>query len=467
MRVVFIAAALLAASSTSAAEIRPDQTAFRDLYEELVETNTTASSGSCTLAAERMATRLKAAGFPASDLRLFAPDGQPKDGGLVATFPGTGKGAMLMLAHIDVVEANRADWSRDPFTLIEEDGYFYGRGVSDDKAHAAIFTDTLIRLKKSGFKPQRTLKLALTCGEEGGHKTVGAEWLVKQHPDWIAADFAINEGGSGTRDAAGKPLALSFQAGEKVFQNFTLETTNPGGHSSRPRPDNAIYSLAAALTRVGQYRFPVQFSDTTRAYFTQRARIDGGEAGAAMTRLLANPQDTAAEAIVARDPALNSTLRTTCVATMVNAGHAENALPQRATAIVNCRMFPGDPIANVQAQLTRAVADPTVKVSPSGDISPTPPPPPLSPLVYGNARKFAEKHFPGIPMIPTMTTGATDGRFLNAAGIPTYGMPGAFRSANGDGTHGLNERNNVAGLYAERDYLFDLIQILSNAKDAK
>lgn len=459
--------ALLIAATPAVAQIRPDQAAFRGLYKELVETNTTASEGSCTLAAERMAARLKAAGFADADIRVFAPEGLPRDGGLVATLRGTGPGTMLMLSHIDVVEARRADWSRDPFALVEENGYFYGRGVADDKAHAAIFTDTMIRFKQSGFKPRRTLKLALTCGEEGGHKIVGAEWLVKTHPDWIAADFAINEGGSGSRDAAGKPVALSFQAGEKVFQNFTLETANPGGHSSRPRPDNAIYSLAAALTRLGQYRFPVQFSDTTRAFFTARAALADPETGAAMRRLLADPQDAAADAIVSRDPALNSTLRTTCVATLLNAGHAENALPQRATANVNCRMFPGDPIANVEAQIVNAVADPAVKVAPSGAISPTPPPPPLTTLVFGNARRLATRHFPGVPMIPTMTTGATDGRFLNAAGIPTYGMPGAFRSADGDGTHGLDERNLVSGLYAERDYLFELITLYANAKDTR
>ena len=458
----------LAASASSIAAERPDQPAFRALYKELVETNTQISNGSCTLAAERMAARLKAAGYGDGDIRLFATPEHPKEGGLVATLPGTDPKAkaILLLAHIDVVEAKRADWTRDPYVLVEENGYFYGRGTSDDKAHAAIFTDAMIRLKAGRTKLRRTVKLALTCGEEGGPPGTfnGAEWLATQHKDWIDAAFALNEGSVGVKDASGKPVSLGMQAGEKVFQNFRLETTNPGGHSSRPRPDNAIYSLAAALVRVGSYEFPVQFSDTTRAYFTEMAKLTGGEAGAAMTRLLADPSDTAANAIVSKDATYHSMLRTTCVATLLDGGHAENALPQRAGANVNCRMFPGDPIDHVRAQLVKAVADPAVSVTATGAISPTPPPPPLTPLVYGTARAVAAKHFPGVPMLPAMSTGATDGRFLNSAGIPTYGVPGRFSETDGGGVHGLNERKSVAGLYDERDYLFDLIQAYANSK---
>ncbi len=463
-----IAAVLLAAAVPVTAAERPDQNAFRALYKELVETNTTISAGSCTLAAERMAARLKAAGYADADIRMFSVPEHPKEGGLVATLPGRDPSAkaILLLAHLDVVEAKRADWTRDPFVLVEENGYFYGRGASDDKAHGAIFTDTMIRLKAAKTPLRRTLKLALTCGEEGGPPGTfnGAHWLVETHKDWIDAAFALNEGSVGIRDKDGKPVSLGMQAGEKVFQNFRLEATNPGGHSSRPRPDNAIYSLAAALVRVGKYEFPVQFSDTTRAYFTQTAKLTGGEAGAAMLRLVANPGDDAANAIVSKDPTYHSMLRTTCVATMLDGGHAENALPQRAGANVNCRMFPGDPIANVRAQLVKAVADPEVSVTPTGEISPTPPAPPLTPLVYGTAKTLAEKHFPGVPMLPAMTTGATDGRYLNAAGIPTYGVPGRFSDPDGNGVHGLNERKSVAGLYAERDYLFELIQLYANSK---
>ena len=449
-----------------AAQTRPDQAAFRGLYKELVETNTSLSVGSCTLAAERMAARLKAAGFKDADVRLFSVPEHPKDGGLVATLAGTDPKAkaILLLAHLDVVEAKREDWTRDPFVLVEEDGWFYGRGASDDKAHAAIFTDTLVRLKTAGAKLRRPVKLALTCGEETGGAFNGAQWLSTQHKDWIDAAFALNEGSVGIRDKDGKPVSLGMQAGEKVYQDFRIEATNPGGHSSRPRPDNAIYSLAAALVRIGGYEFPVQFSDTTRAYFTETAKLTGGEAGAAMTRLLADPKDAAANAIVSKDPTFHSMLRTTCVATRLDGGHANNALAQRAGANINCRMFPGDPIENVRAQLIAAAADPAISVTVSGEISPTPPPPPLTPQVFGTAKTMAAKHFPGVPLLPAMSTGATDGRFLTSAGIPTYGVPGRFSDPDGNGVHGLNERKSVAGLYAERDYLFDLIQVYANSR---
>lgn len=452
-----------------AAQIRPDQAAFRALYKELVETNTTISAGSCTLAAERMAARLKAAGYKDSEIRLFSVPEAPKEGGLVAVLPGTDPKAkaILLLSHLDVVEARREDWTRDPFTLIEEGGYFYGRGTSDDKAHGAIFTDAMVRLKSAATKLRRPVKLVLTCGEETGEVFNGAEWLVKNHKDWIDAEFALNEGSVGIRDAAGKPVSLGMQAGEKVYQDFRIEAVNPGGHSSRPRPDNAIYSLAAALTAVGKYEFPAQFSDTTRAYFTQTAKLTGRAAGTAMLKLIANPADAAANAVVSQDPTFHSMLRTTCVATRLDGGHANNALPQRAGANINCRIFPGDPIESVRAQLAKVIDDPSVSVKPTGNISPTPPPPPLTPLVFGTAKTLAEKHFPGVPILPAMTTGATDGRFLNGGGIPTYGVPGRFSDADGNGVHGLNERKSVAGLYAERDYLFELIQAYADSKDAK
>jgi acetylornithine deacetylase/succinyl-diaminopimelate desuccinylase-like protein len=467
LRILMASAALAAALAAPAiGAIRADQVAFRDLYKELVETNTTLSAGNCTLAAERMAARLKSAGFKDDDIRLFSVADHPKEGGLVATLPGKDPKAraILLLAHIDVVEAKREDWTRDPFVLVEENGYFYGRGTSDDKAQAAIFTDTLIRLKQAGTKLRRPLKLALTCGEETGGAFNGAKWLANEHKDWIDADFALNEGSVGVLDATGKRVSLGIQAGEKIYQDFRIEATNAGGHSSRPRPDNAIYSLAAALVRLGQYEFPVQFSDTTRAYFTETAKLIGGEVGAAMSRLVANPNDRDANAIVSRDPTYHSMLRTTCVATRLDGGHANNALAQRAIANINCRMFPGDSIDNVRTLLVNAIADPSITVTPSGDISPTPAPPPLTPLVYDTAKLIAKKHFPGVPMLPAMATGATDGRFLNAAGIPTYGVPGRFSDPDGNGVHGLNERKSVAGLYEERDYLFELIQAYANSK---
>lgn len=461
-----IAATVLAAlSSTSMAQtLRPDQAAFRDLYKELVETNTTQSEGSCTLAAERMATRLKAAGYAASDITLFATPEKPKDGGLVAVLKGTSKKAkpILLLAHIDVVEARRADWVRDPFTLIEEGGYFYARGASDDKSQAAIWTDAMIRFKQEGFKPKRTVKLALTCGEESVGAFNGAEWLAKNKPELIAAEFALNEGGGGRLDASGKKLLLAMQVGEKTVQNYRLETTNPGGHSSVPRPDNAIYSLTAAVTKVGQYEFPIQFSDTTKTFFKRTAELTGGEMGSALTAVLANPEDKAADAIVSKDASFHSMLRTTCVATMLDAGHAMNALPQRARAVINCRIFPGVSVDVVKAELERVIGDPSVSVTKIEPIRPVAVPPPLSAKVFGPAEKLAAKHFPGIPMVPVMATGGTDGPYLSLAGIPTYGMPGIFQQLENSGVHGLNERISVQALYEGRDYLFDLAKIYAN-----
>ena len=462
-------AALLFTTPASAAE-RAGEVAFRSLYKELVETNTTVSTGSCNLAAERMAARLKAAGYADADIRLFkGPAERPLDGGLVATLAGSDPKAraILLLSHLDVVEAKRADWERDPFTFIEEGGWFYGRGVSDDKAHGAIFTDTMIRLK-AGKPPRRSVKLALTCGEEGGPFN-GAKWLVENHRDWIDAEFALNEGGGGKADASGKPISLSFQAGEKVYQDFVLETRNPGGHSSRPRPDNAIYDLANGLAALAKTDFPVQLSDTTRAYFSAMADISGGETATAIRALLANPLDAAANAIVSRDPGWHSTLRTTCVATMLDAGHARNALPQRATANVNCRMFPGDSVEKVRGQIAERLDNPAISVTqrPSENPEKPAPPPPLSKQVYDPAVRLAKKHFPGVPLIPAMSTGATDGRYLNAASIATYGMPGRFGMPDGNGVHGLNERISVVGVLNERDYLFDLISTYANAKDVK
>ena len=467
MRFRTIMAATLIASLSGPAmaqSLRPDQAAFRDLYKELVETNTTQSAGSCTLAAERMAARLKAAGFADKDLTLFATPEKPKDGGLVAVLPGTSKSLkpMLLLAHIDVVEAKREDWVRDPFTLIEEGGFFYARGVADDKAQAAIWTDALIRLKKQGIRTKRTIKLALTCGEETVGAFNGAEWLATNKPKLIAAEFALNEGGGGRVDTDGKRTLLAMQVGEKTVQNYRFETTNPGGHSSVPRPDNAIYALTAAVAKVGAYEFPIQFTDTTRSFFARTAMGAGGEMGAAIKALLANPADKAADATVSKDPVFHSTLRTTCVATMLDAGHAMNALPQRARAVVNCRIFPGISPDAVQAELEKLVADPSVAITKIPPIRPVAVPPALSAKILGPAEKLAAKYFPGVPLVPTMSTGGTDAPYLSLAGIPTYGVPGIFYEGDGGGVHGLNERIRVASLYDGRDYLFDLVLLYAN-----
>ncbi len=465
MRTLVLGMALAAtAGQPVQAQIRPDQESFRALYKELVETNTTLSNGSCTLAAERLAARMKAAGFSEKDLTVFSTPEHPKEGGLVAIYQGTSKKAkaILLLGHIDVVEANRADWTRDPFTLVEEDGFFYARGTSDDKAQAAIWTDTLIRYKKEGFKPKRTVKMALTCGEETTFAFNGAEWLAQNRKDLIDAEYALNEGGGGRVTADGKRQILAMQVGEKTVQNFQLEATNPGGHSSVPRPDNAIYSLAAAVSKIGKFEFPVQFNDTTRAFFTRLAPTLPATVGGAINTLLANPADAAANAIVSADATLHSTLRTTCVATILEAGHAMNALPQRARSVVNCRMFPGSKVEDVQAALAGAIGDPQVKVTTIPPVRPLASPPPFAAKIFGPAEKLAAEMFPGIPMLPIMSTGATDGIFLAPVGIPTYGVPGIFYEADGGGIHGLNERIRVKSLYDGRDYLYRLVKIYAN-----
>ncbi|MET0274625.1 MAG: M20/M25/M40 family metallo-hydrolase [Phenylobacterium sp.] len=459
---------LFAAPAQAQAPPSPDLAAFKSLYKELVETNTTASAGSCTLAAERMAARLKAAGFPVSDLHILVPPDHPKDGNLVAVYPGRDPKAkaVLLLAHLDVVEAKREDWTRDPFTLVEEDGYFYARGASDDKAQAAIFTDTLIRYRQAGFKPRRTLKLALTCGEEGGAQVNGASWLVDNHRALIDAGFALNEGAGGAFDAAGKRVAHNIQAGEKTSVGFKLEVTNPGGHSSRPVPDNAIYHLVRAVDRISRYEFPVQLNDATRGYFTKMSKIVGGERGAAMTAIVADPQDKAAYAILAKDPSIHAILGTTCVATRLDAGHANNALPQRATAVINCRIFPGVPAEEVRQTLVRLVADPAVAVTwPSDGRSRVEAgPPPLTPQVVGPIEKLSEEMWPGVPVVPLLLAAGTDAKPLIAAGIPTYGVSGLFYEPDLGHIHGLNERIGVQSLYEARDFTYRLVKVYADQK---
>ena len=456
----FVSMALLAPAVAADKPLRPDQAAFRELYEELVETNTTLSSGSCTLASERMAARLKAAGMPDSQIILFAHPDHPKEGGLVAVYPGTSKTLkpILAIAHIDVVEAKREDWVRDPFTLIEENGYFYARGAADDKAMAATLVDTLIRFQRTGYKPKRTVKIALTCGEETNGAFNGMEWLAANKRELIDAEFALNEGGGGTSDGKGKVVEQAMQVGEKTFATYRLETRNPGGHSSVPRPDNAIYQLAHALVRIEAHKFPVEMSETTRTYFREAGAGRKDAIGAAMVALAANPADKAAEAIVNREPFLHSNLRTTCVATMLDGGHARNALAQRAGAYVNCRIFPGHSVEEIRAELAKVIADPEVQITALQPLRPTPPAPPLDAKVMGPAKALAAKYFPGVPVVPLMSNGYTDSTFLTAAGIPAYGVPGAWGDPDGNGAHGLNERIEVRSVYVGRDYLYDLIK---------
>jgi acetylornithine deacetylase/succinyl-diaminopimelate desuccinylase-like protein len=466
------ASALLLATAASAQQpppspampkADPTQPAFRALYKELVETNTTASAGDCTLAAQRLAARMKAAGFPESDLTVFVPEKFPKSGGLVAVYPGrdTKAKAVLLLAHLDVVEAKREDWTRDPFTLIEEGGFFYARGAMDDKAQAAIWTDTLIRYRQEGYKPKRTIKLALTCGEEGGGPLNGAAWLVENKRDLIDAAFALNEGAGGQLDEHGRRVAHTVEAGEKTSQSFTLEVINPGGHSSRPLPDNAIYRLADALEKIRGYEFPVMLNDANRGYLSKMSKVVGGDQGAAMAALVANPADKQADALLSKDPSLHTMLRTTCVATLLAAGHAQNALPQRATANINCRIFPGVTREQVREKLVEVIGDPKVSVSKitvsRGEVSA--PAPSLTPQVMGPIEKVSQAMWPGVPVVPILQAGATDGVALTAGGIPTYGVSGIFLEPNLGNIHGLNERVGVQALYEGREFLYRLVKI--------
>ena len=463
---VIVAAILIFSATRSQAQengTRPDQQAFRDLYKELIETNTTLSEGSCTLASERMGARLLAAGFPAADVRVLVPAERPKDGNLAAVLRGSDPSAepLLLLAHIDVVEARRADWERDPFTLVEEGGYFYARGAHDDKAQAAIWVDTLVRLKAQGFTPRRDIKIALTCGEETSDTFNGVSWLLENHRDALQAGFALNEGARGRLDAQGNRVALEIQAGEKIYQDYRLAISNPGGHSSRPVPDNAIYRLSAALTRLGDYTFPTEPNEAVEGYFTALAETNPTHAlDMRMIAASDSPQirEAAAARLSAADPAWNAVLRTTCVATMVNAGHALNALPQNAVANVNCRILPGHDPQAIRAELDRVLADPGIAVTIAGNIDPTSAPPPLSPAIVEPIRRIAADMWPGVPVLPSMSPGATDGRFTNAAGIPTYGVTGLFADPDGGGVHGLNERIRVRSLYEGRDFLFELVK---------
>lgn len=461
-----LASAVISAPLGAAPAPAAGEPAFRAMFKEMVEINSAQEGGSCTPVIDALAARMKAAGYPEADLHRFVPDNDPKAGILVAVLPGRDPKLkpVLMLGHVDVVNARRADWTRDPYKLIEEGGFFYARGVADMKGQDAIWADNLLRYKAEGYKPLRTIKMALTCGEEGGGFVNGAKWLVDNQRALIDAGIALNEGGYGELDASGKPVVQTFQAAQKVVMSFTLETTNPGGHSSVPRPDNAIYSLARALDAVSKYDFPVQFIDANRAYFTQMAKIVGGADGPAMARIVADPDDKSANEQLNKSPQYHSMLRTTCVATLMNGGHAGNALPQRATATINCRVIPGVPQEEVQAALVKAINDPEVAVTPSRGYRPMSPAP-VTEKLLGPARSISAKIWPGIPVIPHMATGATDAVSLTPAGIPTYGISGLFRDPDGNGVHGLNERIRVSSLMNGRAFLYQLVKAYADQKN--
>lgn len=460
-----IAAAILIGPGVSAQTLPPPEhrELARSLLEELVEINTTNTErGDNTAAARAMAHRLLEAGFPEDDVHVLVPEDAPTKGNLVARYRGRDAGLkpILLLAHIDVVQALPEDWSPDlkPFELLERDGYFYGRGVTDDKDEAAIYTANLIRMRREGFVPDRDIIVALTADEEGGPRN-GVEFLLEEHRELIDAAFALNEGGGGF-EKDGRKVSNNVQASEKKFLSFTFQASNPGGHSSLPVKKNAIYDLSQALLAVQAYDFPVMLNEVTEAFFGRSAVIVGGEMGEAMRRVVADPADAAAAATLSVEPGYNSRLRTTCVATMLEGGHAQNALPQMARATVNCRILPDHDPAEVGAQLESLAAPYDVTVTPAGAATPSPPSP-LTAEVLGPIERITEQMWPGVPVLPVMSTGATDGLYLRRAGIPVYGVSGLFHDMDDVRAHGQDERILVEHFYEGQEFLYRLVKALT------
>ena len=459
---VSLCAAALPAPAQAPSDAATKQLAH-DIFKQLVEINTTDSVGNVTTAAEAMARRLREAGFPASDVQVLGPNDRKKN--MVARLHGTGAHRpLLLICHLDVVEARREDWTMDPFQFIETGGYFYGRGTEDVKDGDALLMSAMIRMKQEGFKPDRDIILALTADEEGGASN-GVDWLLRTHRDLIDADFILNPDAGDFEMDRGKRLSVGIQASEKLYTDFRLEVTNRGGHSSLPGPDNAIYQLSEGLTRLGHYQFPLELNEVTRAYFSKEADIVGGETGADMKAILQSPPDDLAAARLSVTPFYNARLRTTCVATRLEAGHANNALPGFARAIVNCRIFPGHPPDEIREQLVKILAEPEIHVTQvdSSGLGPRPnPPSPLRPDVMGALEKVVNQMWPGVPVVPVMDAGASDGAISRAAGIPTYGVPGVFIDINDDRSHGRDERLPQSSFYEGIDFYYRFLKALTS-----
>jgi acetylornithine deacetylase/succinyl-diaminopimelate desuccinylase-like protein len=430
----------------------------RDIYKELIEINTTESAGDTTTAAEAMAQRLRNAGLPEADIHVLGPS--PRRGNLVARYRGTAQHKpLLLLAHLDVVEASRADWSVDPFKFLEREGFFWGRGTTDDKAMAAVWVATFIRFKQEHYLPDRDLILALTADEETGNSN-GVQWLLANHRDLIDAEYAFNEGGeSEIKD--GRYLLNAVQSSEKVYESFRLEVHNSGGHSSRPVKDNAIYHLADGLARLSKFQFPAHVNEVTMAYYERMASLYSGQTATDMRAVAKNPPDRAAVTRLSKSPQHNALLRTTCVATRLEAGHADNALPQLAQAVVNCRILPGESPAEVRSTLIRVIADPRISVYPVEDAVESQPSP-LNPEVIGAIERITTQMWPGVPVIPVMSTGATDGLYLRNTGIPTYGISGFFEDVDDTRAHGRDERLGIKQFYEGREFLYRLVKAVSS-----
>ena len=441
----------------------------RDIFKELIEIDTTDSVGNVTSAAEAMAKRLRDAGYPDNDVQVLGPNDRKLN--MVARLRGTGaRKPILLIGHLDVVEARREDWTTDPFQFVEKDGYFYGRGTQDMKSDDAILIMAMIRFKQEGYKPDRDIILALTADEEGG-KSNGVDWLLKNHRELIEAEFVLNPDGGGIDTLNGKPVIMSMDGSEKLYADFQLEATNPGGHSSLPKPDNAIYHLADALVRLQHYQFPFELNDVTRSFFAQTSKVQTGQVAADMNAILKDPPDQAALDRLSQDPMLNSTMRTTCVATRLDAGHANNALPQRATANVNCRIFPGHSKEDIRLQLIKLINDPKVTVRYVGDdyqLSDKAPsegalaPVPLRPDVMTPLQKITSEMWPGTPVVPTMSTGASDGKYTNAAGMPTYGVSGVAIDTDDVRAHGKDERLRVDSYYRGVDFYYRYLKAVTS-----
>jgi acetylornithine deacetylase/succinyl-diaminopimelate desuccinylase-like protein len=472
-KVAAIAGVLLLGAAKPAAAQGANPTATdqmaRDIFKELIEINTTDSVGNVTAAAEAMQKRLRAAGFTDKEMILAGPHEKKKN--LVVRLRGTGKRKpILFIGHLDVVEARREDWTTDPFQFVEKDGFFYGRGTNDMKAGDAILVTNFIRLKEAGYVPDRDLILALTADEEGGNYN-GVEWLLKEHRDWVDAEYCINLDGGEFIKQNGKRLMTAMQGSEKVYADYTFESLNPGGHSSEPVRDNAIYHLAAALDRLRDYDFPIRLNEITRNFFAQTAEITPGESSADLKAVAKEPTDEAAAARLSAAAAYyNTLLRTTCVATMLSGGHAPNALPQMARANVNCRIFPGQDPEEVRKTLERVAADPKVSVSivPQLDAAGKPvaavtvPPSALLPEVTKAMEKTVGEKWPGVPLVATMSAGASDGKFTRIAGIPTFGIACMFFELGDNRAHGKDERTGVQDFYDGVDFNYKLIQALSS-----
>ena len=436
----------------------PEQALARAIYKEFIEIQSGFTTGATTPVARAAEARLKAAGFPDADIHVDGAD--PRKANLVVRYHGRGaRKPILLVAHTDVVEAKREDWSIDPFQFIEKDGYFYGRGVGDDKAQAAVWIANLIQYRKEGFTPDRDIIVALTADEEGGGPFNGVAWLLKNHRDWIDADFALNEGGWGEA-MGGKRIANDLQVSEKYVLGFRFEVRNKGGHSSLPVADNAIYHLAGALDRLSRFAFPLKLNEVTTAYFKQIAKTETGALRADL-ELVAGGSQPAMQRVAAASTSWNATLRTTCVATTLEGGHAANALPQLAAAGVNCRVLPEDGADYVLAALRKVVADTQVAVTLLGERTPGPPSP-LRADVLQAVSSATEKMWPGVPTVPIMVMGATDGRSLRAAGIPTYGIQGFFFDRDDIRFHGRDERMRVQSFFEGQAFLYDLVKRLAS-----